>query len=87
MGMQGSKSVEVRPVGVSKVSTIHILQAMGGVILVLNLCLGNVQGAAMERILGEIVHQKPIQPPIDYVLCCGHFLSKVRLYPPLPHKC
>eukprot|EP00897_Mesotaenium_endlicherianum_P008101 jgi/Mesen1/7319/ME000376S06482 len=49
--VQGGKSVEVRPVGVSK-------------------------GAAIERILGEIVHQKPITTPIDYVLCCGHFLAK-----------
>jgi len=49
--VQGSRSVEVRPVGVSK-------------------------GAAIERILGEIVHQKPMQSPIEYVMCCGHFLPK-----------
>ena len=56
--MQGSKSVEVRPVGVSKVSTIHILQAMGGVIQVLNsegfqfvsgLCAGSSHGAYPGR--------------------------------------
>lgn len=61
--VQGSKSVEVRPVGVSK-------------------------GAAIERILGEIVHQKPMTIPIDYVLCCGHFLSKdediYRFFEPEP---
>eukprot|EP00271_Cylindrocystis_brebissonii_P011686 TRINITY_DN29599_c0_g1_i1.p1 TRINITY_DN29599_c0_g1~~TRINITY_DN29599_c0_g1_i1.p1 ORF type:complete len:1058 (+),score=166.06 TRINITY_DN29599_c0_g1_i1:961-4134(+) len=49
--VQGSKSVEVRPIGVSK-------------------------GAAIERILGEIVHHEPLRGPIDYVLCCGHFLAK-----------
>ncbi|MCO5549425.1 hypothetical protein L7F22_002896 [Adiantum nelumboides] len=49
--VQGGRSVEVRPVGVSK-------------------------GAAIDRILGEIVHRKRITTPIDYVLCAGHFLSK-----------
>ncbi|KAH7285655.1 hypothetical protein KP509_33G039300 [Ceratopteris richardii] len=49
--VQGGRSVEVRPVGVSK-------------------------GAAIDRILGEIVHRKRITIPIDYVLCIGHFLSK-----------
>eukprot|EP01018_Ginkgo_biloba_P030853 Gb_11989 [translate_table: standard] len=49
--VQGSRSVEVRSVGVSK-------------------------GAAIDRILGEIVHSKPMTTPIDYVLCIGHFLSK-----------
>ncbi|KAI5073451.1 hypothetical protein GOP47_0011464 [Adiantum capillus-veneris] len=49
--VQGGRSVEVRPVGVSK-------------------------GAAIDRILGEIVHRKRITIPIDYVLCVGHFLSK-----------
>lgn len=49
--VQGGRSVEVRPVGVSK-------------------------GAAIDRILGEIVHRKRITTPIDYVLCVGHFLSK-----------
>ena len=36
-----------------------------------------LQGAAIDRILGEIVHRKRITTPIDYVLCIGHFLSKV----------
>ncbi|KAA8526734.1 hypothetical protein F0562_009037 [Nyssa sinensis] len=49
--VQGSRSVEVRAVGVTK-------------------------GAAIDRILGEIVHNKSISTPIDYVLCIGHFLGK-----------
>ncbi|KAL8507751.1 hypothetical protein ACS0TY_018337 [Phlomoides rotata] len=49
--VQGSYSVEVRAVGVTK-------------------------GAAIDRILGEIVHSKAISTPIDYVLCIGHFLGK-----------
>uniref|UniRef100_A0A7N0RB76 alpha,alpha-trehalose-phosphate synthase (UDP-forming) n=1 Tax=Kalanchoe fedtschenkoi TaxID=63787 RepID=A0A7N0RB76_KALFE len=49
--VQGSKSVEVRAVGVTK-------------------------GAAIDRILGEIVHSKSLETPIDYVLCVGHFLGK-----------
>ncbi|XP_051134919.1 alpha,alpha-trehalose-phosphate synthase [UDP-forming] 1-like isoform X2 [Andrographis paniculata] len=49
--VQGSRSVEVRAVGVTK-------------------------GAAIDRILGEIVHSKAISSPIDYVLCIGHFLGK-----------
>ncbi|KAK6132582.1 hypothetical protein DH2020_033684 [Rehmannia glutinosa] len=49
--VQGSRSVEVRAVGVTK-------------------------GAAIDRILGEIVHSKSIYTPIDYVLCIGHFLGK-----------
>ncbi|XP_058088908.1 alpha,alpha-trehalose-phosphate synthase [UDP-forming] 1-like isoform X2 [Magnolia sinica] len=49
--VQGSRSVEVRSVGVTK-------------------------GAAIDRILGEIVHSKCMVTPIDYVLCIGHFLGK-----------
>ncbi|XP_074311183.1 alpha,alpha-trehalose-phosphate synthase [UDP-forming] 1-like [Silene latifolia] len=49
--VQGSRSVEVRAVGVTK-------------------------GSAIDRILGEIVHSKPLTSPIDYVLCIGHFLEK-----------
>lgn len=49
--VQGSRSVEVRPVGVTK-------------------------GAAIDRILGEIVHRKCMMTPIDCVLCIGHFLGK-----------
>ncbi|CAI7802620.1 unnamed protein product [Closterium sp. NIES-53] len=63
--VQGGKSVEVRPVGVSK-------------------------GAAMERVLGEIVHQKPLPCPFDFVMTVGHFLSRDEdIYqffePDLPH--
>jgi len=36
-----------------------------------------IQGAAIDRILGEIVHHKGMKSPIDYVLCVGHFLAKV----------
>ena len=36
-----------------------------------------IQGAAIDRILGEIVHSKSMTTPIDYVLCIGHFLGKV----------
>ncbi|KAJ1263682.1 hypothetical protein BS78_09G204700 [Paspalum vaginatum] len=49
--VQGSRSVEVRSVGVTK-------------------------GAAIDRILGEIVHSENMLTPIDYVLCIGHFLGK-----------
>ncbi|XP_022955238.1 alpha,alpha-trehalose-phosphate synthase [UDP-forming] 1-like [Cucurbita moschata] len=49
--VQGSRSVEVRAVGVTK-------------------------GSAIDRILGEIVRDKGINKPIDYVLCVGHFLAK-----------
>ncbi|XAR68195.1 Alpha,alpha-trehalose-phosphate synthase (UDP-forming) [Bertholletia excelsa] len=49
--VQGSRSIEVRAVGVTK-------------------------GAAIARILGEIIHSKSISTPIDYVLCIGHFLGK-----------
>lgn len=42
-----------------------------------NLCSNSFQGAAIDRILGEIVHHNDIKAPIDYVLCIGHFLPKV----------
>lgn len=51
--VQGSRSVEVRAVGVTK-------------------------GAAIDRILGEIVHSKAISTPIDFVMCVGHFFGKVE---------
>lgn len=35
------------------------------------------KGAAIDRILGEIVHHNDVNSPIDYVLCIGHFLPKV----------
>ncbi|KAB2086722.1 hypothetical protein ES319_A04G053500v1 [Gossypium barbadense] len=36
----------------------------------------SVEGAAIDRILGEIVHTTSMTTPIDYVLCIGHFLGK-----------
>ncbi|CAL5411526.1 unnamed protein product [Camellia sinensis] len=39
--------------------------------------VGVTKGAAIDRILGEIVHSKGMKTPIDYVLCIGHFLAKV----------
>nr|QTM07291.1 TPS3 [Paeonia ostii] len=38
--------------------------------------VGVTKGAAIDRILGEIVHYKGMKEPIDYVLCIGHFLGK-----------
>ncbi|CAN1230319.1 Alpha,alpha-trehalose-phosphate synthase [UDP-forming] 1 [Linum grandiflorum] len=38
--------------------------------------VGVTKGAAIDRILGEIVHNKDMKAPIDYVLCLGHFLAK-----------
>ncbi|XP_064938146.1 alpha,alpha-trehalose-phosphate synthase [UDP-forming] 1-like isoform X1 [Musa acuminata AAA Group] len=38
--------------------------------------VGVTKGAAIDRILGEIVHSKSMVTPIDYVLCVGHFLGK-----------
>ncbi|KAG2681576.1 hypothetical protein I3843_11G151900 [Carya illinoinensis] len=38
--------------------------------------VGVTKGAAIDRILGEIVHSKSMTTPIDYVVCIGHFLAK-----------
>ncbi|KAL0398401.1 UNVERIFIED_CONTAM: Alpha,alpha-trehalose-phosphate synthase [UDP-forming] 1 [Sesamum radiatum] len=38
--------------------------------------VGVTKGAAIDRILGEIVHHNDEKAPIDYVLCIGHFLPK-----------
>ncbi|CAN4105707.1 unnamed protein product [Withania somnifera] len=38
--------------------------------------VGVTKGAAIDRILGEIVHNNVVKTPIDYVLCVGHFLAK-----------
>ncbi|VFQ60303.1 unnamed protein product [Cuscuta campestris] len=51
---------------------------------------GVTKGAAIDRILGEIVHNSKVKKPIDYVLCIGHFLPKDEdIYtffePDLPH--
>lgn len=38
--------------------------------------VGVTKGAAIDRILGEIIHSNEVKSPIDYVLCVGHFLPK-----------
>ncbi|XP_021773908.1 alpha,alpha-trehalose-phosphate synthase [UDP-forming] 1-like [Chenopodium quinoa] len=38
--------------------------------------VGITKGSAIDLILGEIVHSKPLKSPIDYVSCIGHFLEK-----------
>ncbi|KAG1367789.1 hypothetical protein COCNU_14G002570 [Cocos nucifera] len=63
--VQGSRSVEVRSVGVTKGNARRLW-----------LTGTKVQGAAIDRILGEIVHSKSMVTPIDFVLCIGHFLGK-----------
>lgn len=84
--VQGSRSVEVRAVGVTKVSIVHarIVSSNSFIMfyrtsLLTPLSTFFIQGAAIDRILGEIVHSKSIITPIDYVLCIGHFLQKVNL--------
>lgn len=42
-------------------------------------CLVILKGAAIDRILGEIIHNNDVRSPIDYVLCVGHFLPKVYI--------
>jgi trehalose 6-phosphate synthase/phosphatase len=84
--VQGSQSVEVRPVGVTKVSgSIQLLILMDGFLHIfifgfLQPFCFNLQGAAIDRILGEIAHSERMDTPIDYVLCIGHFLRKVILH-------
>lgn len=41
-------------------------------------CHVMIQGAAIDRILGEIIHSNEVKSTIDYVLCVGHFLPKVH---------
>lgn len=84
--VQGSRSVEVRPVGVTKVTRSLMMDLYSFSILAgysTKFCLFFplyfwMQGSAIDRILGEIVHSKPLKSPIDYVLCIGHFLEKVN---------
>ncbi|KAE8653824.1 Alpha,alpha-trehalose-phosphate synthase 1 [Hibiscus syriacus] len=38
--------------------------------------VGITKGAAIDRILGEIVYSKSMTTSINYVLCIGHFLGK-----------
>ncbi|CAN1167286.1 Alpha,alpha-trehalose-phosphate synthase [UDP-forming] 1 [Linum perenne] len=72
--VHGGRSVEVRAVGVTKVKFLMIffLSCQH----VHHLIKTSLQGAAIDRILGEIVHNKDMKAPIDYVLCIGHFLTK-----------
>lgn len=85
--VQGSRSVEVRAVGVTKVTNLSFLIihsvafSLDFFYIYLNvysISLNYNQGAAIDRILGEIVHSKSVTSPIDYVLCIGHFLGKVN---------
>ncbi|VVA91594.1 unnamed protein product [Arabis nemorensis] len=39
--------------------------------------MGETKGAAIGRILGEIVHRKSMNTPIDFVFCSGYFLEKL----------
>lgn len=84
--VQGDRSVEVRSVGVTKVYTtgwaaVHHVPPLWPFqidlfIFPMDISI-YIQGAAIDRILGEIVRNKGMKSPIDYVLCAGHFLSKV----------
>ncbi|CAH2037263.1 unnamed protein product [Thlaspi arvense] len=38
--------------------------------------MGETKGAAIGRILGELVHRKSMITPIDFVFCSGYFLEK-----------
>lgn len=81
--VQGSRSVEVRAVGVTKVLSEYVADVktftyhMSNYIFFWSSISSCLQGAGIDRILGEIVHSKSIHTPIDYVLCVGHFLPKV----------
>lgn len=70
--------MEVRAVGVTKVSLLVMILIFNFKKAFANLCSISIQGAAIDRILGEIVHHSHVKAPIDYVLCVGHFLPKVR---------
>ncbi|KAL4563413.1 hypothetical protein LXL04_027454 [Taraxacum kok-saghyz] len=37
---------------------------------------GVTKGAGISGILGQVIHDKDMKEPIDYVLCVGHFLPK-----------
>lgn len=83
--VQGGRSVEVRAVGVTKVCYSNYMQVLDSMFwMYQNNLLFAVsmfeQGAAIDRILGEIVHNKGMKAPIDYVLCIGHFLPKVCFF-------
>lgn len=90
--IQGGRSVEVRAVGVTKVAgslfitvlcffVSHVILFATRKKITCQYFIFNdfmcIQGAAIDRILGEIVHYKGMKSPIDYVLCIGHFIAKV----------
>ena len=60
----------------SNITWLFLFYGFWACLLLCNGFLFN-QGAAIDRILGEIVHSKSMTTPIDYVLCIGHFLGKV----------
>ncbi|PWA98239.1 alpha,alpha-trehalose-phosphate synthase [Artemisia annua] len=37
---------------------------------------GVTKGVCVSGLLGQIIHEKDMKSPIDYVLCVGHFLQK-----------
>lgn len=83
--VQGGRSVEVRAVGVTKVRYSNLMEVLDSMFWIYHNNLLFVvsmfeQGAAIDRILGEIVHNKGMKAPIDYVLCIGHFLPKVCFF-------
>ncbi|CAI5994162.1 unnamed protein product [Closterium sp. NIES-65] len=65
---QGGKSVEVRLVGGGKL-------VEGGKSVEVR-PVGVSKGAAMEMVLREIVHQKSLPCPFDFVITVGHLISR-----------
>ncbi|CAI5991745.1 unnamed protein product [Closterium sp. NIES-64] len=81
----GGKLVEVRPLGVSKGAAME----RGGKSVEVR-PVGVSKGAAMEMVLREIVHQKSLPCPFDFVITVGHLISRdediYQLFEPdLPH--
>lgn len=88
--IQGSKSVEVRPIGVTKVHRLtHAWNGHERIhytwLLIyrrkqsLMFKMMFMQGATMGRNLLEIGKRQGPDFKIDYLLCIGHFLSKVGI--------
>ncbi|KAM0900636.1 hypothetical protein ACQ4PT_020477 [Festuca glaucescens] len=78
--VQGRRSIEVRPVGVTKVSSFIVLRwnilVVGCVPAFYKLIHLFVQGNAVNEIIEELGRRRNITTPIDFVLCIGHFLAK-----------
>ncbi|XP_044457273.1 alpha,alpha-trehalose-phosphate synthase [UDP-forming] 1 isoform X2 [Triticum aestivum] len=68
--VQGSRSIEVRPMGVTKEGTYWSLA------MLYKLIHSFVQGKAVGEIIRELDLRNIMATPIDYVLCIGHFLAK-----------